>query len=556
MNNESTLVREGPFLLPESNTSSPHPGAPALGERFELPRPGQALRKTTAAAAPTRRHYTAWSDADDRAKRRNPRDQVIGGHPLTEKNVLIYPPAAGRNERVFVLQNFKIDGAALRSDHRAYLVDLASWMARGRGWRVFAEAHASRTGTRRHDDVLSEDRYLTTRAYLETELQLRGIDASRVRIAGEGIGFRHSPLLGEDPKARSVYVVVQPDPSPYPPQPWPPRTISINWLIVIPPVGLGELTVDDFVEAIQDAQAANASDTPEQFLTRLRQLYYPGTDPEGLTVREAAFDRLLPNAPFLLPNGTRRILTPKGMNPTFFQRLAQHAPENPTPAHPLDNPSPYLVDPAGFRIDIGHLLLTMDALGHPEAATPYRTFGVPAIDPASWVADLGTAAVWAEQDGIPDAPRVLPRRLDGQPDLDGYYNMSAPDADLIGDMDGFNVWNDWVGSGGSLSSVLVAYYYDGNIVPTGRAGYRRRFREFLRNQIGHLPQDAGQLTVTKLVWEKRINRFNDLFAAGAISALLTLNAPPRRQWRFTPNVFARFLQWLEDGERTETSRFP
>ncbi len=233
MNDEITLVGEGPFLLPEPNTTAPHFEASALEGRFELPIPGETTRKATS-AAPTRRHYTAWSDANDRAKGRNPRDQVIGGHPLREKNVLIYPPAAGRNEQLFVLQNFKIDGAALRSDHRAFLADLANWMARGGRWRIFVEAHASRTGTRRHDDVLSEDRYLATRAYLETELLRHGVDLSRVRIAGEGVGFRHSLLPGEDPRARSIYAVVQPDPSPHAPQPFPPPSLAINWLIVIP----------------------------------------------------------------------------------------------------------------------------------------------------------------------------------------------------------------------------------------------------------------------------------------------------------------------------------
>jgi outer membrane protein OmpA-like peptidoglycan-associated protein len=540
---ENTEAHAGPGITAEETGTASESSVPAFEGPLELP-VARETRHATKAATPARGSYSSWSDADDRAKARNPRDQITGGRPVPP--VLIYAPAAGRNERIFVLQDFKIDGAALRPGHRAYLADVVKWMAGGGKWRIVAEAHASRTGTRRHDDLLSEDRYLVTRAYVETELQRRGVDLSRVRIVGEGVGFRHTPLPGEDPRARSVYLVVQPDPSPNPPQPWPPNTIPVSWL----------LTVDDFIEAVEDAQTANASDTPEQFLTRLRQLYYPGTDPEGLTVREAAFDRLLPNAPFLLPNGTRRILTPKGMDRTLFLRLAQHAPENPTPGHPLDNPSPYLVDATGSRIDIGHLLLTMDALGHPEAADPYRTFSVPAIDPASWVADLGIAAVWAEQDGVPEAPRVLPRRPNGQADLDGYYKMSAPDADLLGDLDGFNVWNLWIGSGGSLASVLVAYYYDASVVPTGRGGYRRRFREFLGNQIGHLPQDPGQLAATNSVWHKRINRFDDLFAAGTISALLTFNAPPRRQWQFTPDVFARFLKWLEDGARAEARRFP
>jgi hypothetical protein len=200
-----------------------------------VPLVGEMARMTTA-AKPARSRYAKWSDADDRARRRNPRDQVIAGHPRTEKNVLIYPPAAGRNERIFLLKNFKIDGASLRGDHRAYLADLANWMARGGGrWRVVVEARASRTGASRHDDVLSEDRYLATRAFLEVELQKHGVDIARVRISGEGVGFRHTRLPGEDPRARSVYAVVQPDPSPFPPQPWKPPGLAINWLIIIPP---------------------------------------------------------------------------------------------------------------------------------------------------------------------------------------------------------------------------------------------------------------------------------------------------------------------------------
>lgn len=57
-------------------------------------------------------------------------------------------------------------------------------------------------------------------------------------------------------------------------------------------------------------------------------------------------------------------------------------------------PSPYFYDTTATRIDLGHLLLTVDALLHPRADTPYSDFPVPAIDPASWVADLGIGAVW------------------------------------------------------------------------------------------------------------------------------------------------------------------
>jgi len=155
-----------------------------------------------------------------------------------------------------------------------------------------------------------------------------------------------------------------------------------------PTIGRGEIGLDDFLEAIQAAEQANSTDTVEEFVTRVRQLYYPGTDPDGLTFREIAFDHLLPDSPFRFPDGSRRLLTPAGMDPIFFGRLSMRAPENPTPGRPLDNPSPYFYDTTAIRIDLGHLLLTVDAVLHPRADVPYSQFDVPAIDPASWVADL------------------------------------------------------------------------------------------------------------------------------------------------------------------------
>lgn len=315
-----------------------------------------------------------------------------------------------------------------------------------------------------------------------------------------------------------------------------------------PTLGPGEMTLDDFLEAIQAAEGANSGDTSEQFITSVRQLYYPGTDPDGLTFREAAFDRLLPDAPRLLPDGSRRLLTPAGMDPIFFGRLSMRAPEDPVPGHPLDNPSPYFYDTTATRIDLGHLLLTVDALLHPRADTPYSDFPVPAIDPASWVADLGIAGVWAEQDGVPDAPRVLERLAGGDPDLDGYYLMSAPDPDLFGDIDGFNLVSAAL-AGESLPTTLARYYVDGDAPGL----YRQRWRIFANTLLGTTDPLADDLSAGLTTWTPRVDRFNDVFAAGAIGALVSV--PDPRQWRFTTDVLARFFQMIEDQLAIETDRF-
>jgi hypothetical protein len=81
----------------------------------------------------------------------------------------------------------------------------------------------------------------------------------------------------------------------------------------LPPTALGpgELDVESYIDAVRDVESAFASDTPEQILTRLRQMYYPGTNPVGLTVRELAFDQLMLNSPVREANGvTRRLVAP------------------------------------------------------------------------------------------------------------------------------------------------------------------------------------------------------------------------------------------------------
>ena len=213
---------EGPFLPPgvsEAEAASASGAPVAVGK--------------SRSAVTSRARFAGWSDADDRRKGRNPRDQnaraVAAEAP---SSVLEYPMPAADGRRVFLLQNFKIDGAALRPEHKKLLEVIASW-ASGQGptrsWQIFAEAHASRTGTAAHDDDLSRDRYRVTRAFLELQLLRAGVDATHLRIYGEGVGFRHTVFPGEDARGRSVYVVVEPYPPPSPPAVWPPPSPPVAW---------------------------------------------------------------------------------------------------------------------------------------------------------------------------------------------------------------------------------------------------------------------------------------------------------------------------------------
>jgi hypothetical protein len=114
---------EGPFL--PAGTTEAAEAAPANAAQV-------AVGKSASAVA-SRARFAGWSDADDRRKGRNPRDQDAGVVAAeAPSNVLEYPMPAADGRRVFLLQNFKIDGAALRPEHQTFLQTIAAWV-KGQG---------------------------------------------------------------------------------------------------------------------------------------------------------------------------------------------------------------------------------------------------------------------------------------------------------------------------------------------------------------------------------------------------------------------------------------
>ncbi|MGI8384134.1 hypothetical protein [Robertmurraya sp. P23] len=271
-------------------------------------------------------------------------------------------------------------------------------------------------------------------------------------------------------------------------------------------------------------------------------------------ITETASDQLMLNAPVREADGiTRHLVRPNKVSGTMYKRLTSVSYENSVPPQPPDNPSPYIVDPEGNRVDIGHVLLTIDALTHTTTGEPYKGFGIPSIDPASCVVDIGIAAVWAEHDG-PHAPRILPKLASGEPDLPGYFAMSAPVSDLLGDIDGFNILNLWIGIGGPLSEVLTLYYLGG---ANQEAAYHRRFRTFADNNFGAVSTSGTEPYAEALrpFWLKRINRFCDLYFDDGKS-FFSLSYPPPATWRYALQVLERFLSWLFTGYTIEQSKHP
>jgi hypothetical protein len=284
---------------------------------------------------------------------------------------------------------------------------------------------------------------------------------------------------------------------------------------------------DQFVAYLEEAEHAFAEDSPADLLSRIRNTYYSGF----------LVSQLLPDA---RAHGSRTLHGNPRLGRTALRHLTARADENGVG----DNPSPYVLLPSGEQVDIGHLFLGLEALLHPRTTVPFSAYGVPNIDATGWVADVGMASVWTTKhaEGAPD-PRVS-RPLPAA-DPDAYYMMSAPSADLLGDIDVFAVRAQWaLAAGQPLSAALRAYYLGR---PGRPPGIRWRWRAFAsvnrlayRRAGGHLTWDPAWWPG----WVRRVDRFNDVYGAGVGGSLWgTLTRPASRAWPETPHMLGLFLAW-------------
>src|SRR4029453_2907522 len=142
---------------------------------------------------------------------------------------------------------------------------------------------------------------------------------------------------------------------------------------------------------------------------------------------------------------------------------------------------------------------------------PFSAYGVPNIDATGWVADVGMASVWTTKhvESAPD-PRVS-RRLPA-PDRDAYFLMSAPGADLLGDIDVFAMRAQWaLAAGQPLSTALRTYYLGRPGRPPGIRWPGRAFASVNRLAYG---RDGARIVWDPAWWTgwvRRIDRFNDVY---------------------------------------------
>lgn len=287
--------------------------------------------------------------------------------------------------------------------------------------------------------------------------------------------------------------------------------------------------VDRFVAYLEEAERAFPEDSPADLLSRIRNTYYAGF----------LVSQLLPDSH---AHGGRTLHGNPRLGRTAHRHLTARADENGVG----DNPSPYVLLPSGEQVDIGHLFLGLEALLHPRTTVPFSAYGVPNIDATGWVADVGMASVWTTRhaEGAPD-PRVS-RRLPTA-DRDAYYLMSAPDADLLGDIDVFAMRAQWaLAAGQSLSAAMRAYYLGR---PGRPPGLRWRWRAFASVHRLVYERAGGGVAWDPAWWPgwvRRIDRFNDVYGAGVGGSLWgTLTRPVVRIWPETPYMLALFLAWAQ-----------
>jgi hypothetical protein len=287
------------------------------------------------------------------------------------------------------------------------------------------------------------------------------------------------------------------------------------------------IPVDEFVAYLEEAERAFPDDSPADLLSRVRNTYYSGF----------LVSQLLPDA---RAHGGRTLHGNPRLGRVAHRHLTARADENGVG----DNPAPYVLLPSGDQIDIGHLFLGLEALLHPRTAVPFSAYGVPNIDATGWVADVGMASVWTTKhaEGGPD-PRVS-RRLPA-PDRDAYYLMSAPDADLLGDVDVFAMRAQWaLAAGQPLSAALRAYYLGRPGRPPGTRWRWRAFASVNRLAWGRAGDGVAWDPSWWHGWVRRIDRFNDVYGAGVGGSLWgTITRPASRAWPETPYMLALFLDW-------------
>jgi Domain of unknown function (DUF4157) len=245
-----------------------------------------------------------------------------------------------------------------------------------------------------------------------------------------------------------------------------PRNIETSLDSASPSLHIGIIPIREFIQHVEMVERAYPGRSPQEILTMIRSLYY------GAPAGSLEFNLLLPDAPSTgavemchdsegsrceEPVGTCTCYYAQGLAMDVSQlrsavsRLRQHADENEI----ADNPSPY-IEVGTDLIDVGHLLVGVDAILHPRTSEPYAHHGLTsAPGPATWEGDVGAGMVYlAEHQSTRHQSADV--RGNPAPTVESYYRNSAPRIDIFGDVDAFGMAS--LITSDTLSAALRQFY--------------------------------------------------------------------------------------------------
>jgi hypothetical protein len=175
--------------------------------------------------------------------------------------------------------------------------------------------------------------------------------------------------------------------------------------------------------------------------------------------------------------------------------------------------------PAGFVIDIGHVVTGLEAAAPlpPMARAVESAGGCSLRASVTWSGDVGQAL----------ADFVLAGAQDPAP----FYEDHAPPEDLLGDIDGFVLGAEFVGSSIDVADVLTRAYLSGDLEAT-------RFHRFVA-LLGDDPRAAAAREITCYT--------------RAFALLTGVQIDPAALTAAAPYFIDRFIAFVEDGLRAETA---
>ncbi len=311
----------------------------------------------------------------------------------------------------------------------------------------------------------------------------------------------------------------------------------------------GNVSLDDYIKCIKQTEEKYPKAPTADVLSALRLLYYSGE----------VFYQLIPDS-FGLDGGSYPF--PVLLEKPCIECLKRRADENGRG----DNPSPYLmVDNRGKPelIDAGHLLLACDALLHPKTKEPYSNYAIPNEDISGWPADISIAAYWNEVYPTVNKTDFKKARFINEPlkakidassslDINDFYNWSAPESDLLGDVDGYILKNILDKTSGiKLSDAFLSLYKTG-----ATPFFRNRYYLFcFKNAFNYNYEKQDWVDVRSIYgkWLPRIDRTIDLFMDGNWSIISETAkqgswawpAQTRKNYASSEVVFDKFLDWLK-----------